>query len=76
MHSIGYIHRDLKPANILTGIGKKENIIYLIDYGLTKKNNESHWNMGGGAIGKRKMAGTPIYAAINAHLASAGNLYT
>ena len=40
MHSIGFIHRDLKPANICVGLGKKENTIYLIDYGLTKKLNE------------------------------------
>lgn len=37
MHDIGYVHRDLKPANIMIGIGKKENLIYLIDFGLTKK---------------------------------------
>jgi serine/threonine protein kinase len=40
MHQIGYIHRDLKPANIMVGLGKKENIIYLIDYGLAKKKSD------------------------------------
>lgn len=37
MHDLGYIHRDLKPANIMIGLGKKENTIFLIDFGLTKK---------------------------------------
>lgn len=37
MHELNYIHRDLKPANMMIGLGKKANIIYLIDFGLTKK---------------------------------------
>lgn len=37
MHDLGYVHRDLKPANIMMGTAKKENIVYLIDFGLTKK---------------------------------------
>lgn len=40
MHEIGYIHRDLKPANILIGLAKKANLIYLIDFGLSKKLND------------------------------------
>ena len=36
LHSQSYIHRDIKPDNML--IGKKDpHIIYLIDYGLSKK---------------------------------------
>lgn len=37
MHNLGYVHRDLKPANIMMGLGRKENTVYLIDFGLTKK---------------------------------------
>lgn len=43
MHTLGFIHRDLKPANILMGVGKKENVVYLIDFGLTKKKNEVNY---------------------------------
>lgn len=41
IHKFGYVHRDLKPANIMVGKnGKGEmSIIYLIDFGLTKKQN-------------------------------------
>ncbi|CDW90051.1 protein kinase domain containing protein [Stylonychia lemnae] len=70
IHDIGYVHRDLKPANIMIGLGKRENTIYLIDFGLTKKLTQvSMAYMGNNTIA-RKMAGTPIYSSINAHLAT------
>ena len=37
MHDAGYIHRDIKPENITIGTGKKQNTVYLIDFGLTKR---------------------------------------
>jgi len=37
MHKMGFIHRDLKPENFLIGHGKKNNMIYLIDFGLAKR---------------------------------------
>jgi casein kinase 1 len=38
-HKFGYVHRDLKPANIMVGKNNKNelSLIYLIDFGLTKK---------------------------------------
>jgi serine/threonine protein kinase len=43
IHSQGYIHRDLKPANIVIGHDPSEvNFIYLIDFGLAKKENSTN----------------------------------
>lgn len=43
IHSLGYIHRDLKPANVVIGNESKEaHFIYLIDFGLAKKENSTN----------------------------------
>ena len=42
LHSFHYLHRDLKPENILIGRGKFSHLIYLIDFGLSKKFKKSN----------------------------------
>lgn len=43
IHSQGYIHRDLKPANVVIGNESSEaHFIYLIDFGLAKKENSTN----------------------------------
>ena len=37
MHSKNYVHRDIKPENLLIGLGKKQNMIHIVDFGLTKR---------------------------------------
>ncbi len=58
----------------MMGHGKKENMVYLIDFGLAKKFNEFNGfrRYGNGSSATRKMAGTPIYTSINAHMATGG----
>ena len=75
MHKLGYLHRDVKPANIMVGRGKNVNVIYLIDFGLSKKLEECNGGYSYSGSKPKKMAGTPIYASINAHMATGGNLY-
>jgi casein kinase 1 len=43
IHSQGYIHRDLKPANVVIGNDTTEaHFIYLIDFGLAKKESSTN----------------------------------
>ena len=37
LHEKGIIHRDIKPENFVIGPKNKERLIYLIDFGLSKK---------------------------------------
>lgn len=76
IHEAGFIHRDLKPANILLGLGKNQYTVYLIDYGLTKRISESVTNTESysPSTKPKKMAGTPVYASINAHMATGGKI--
>lgn len=37
LHSKNFIHRDIKPDNFTIGLGKKANMIHLIDLGLSKR---------------------------------------
>lgn len=70
-HSLGYVHGDIKPANIMFGRGRKKNLVYLIDYGLSKQ--ESVWEKPNipphvHQAQNLRLNGTPLYASINAHL--------
>ncbi len=37
MHSKNFVHRDIKPENILIGHGKRQHLVNLIDFGLSKR---------------------------------------
>jgi len=37
MHGKEFIHRDIKPDNFLIGRGKRENVVHVVDFGLTKR---------------------------------------
>ena len=68
IHNIGYIHRDLKPENFLIDLHVRDNTIYLIDFGLSKKyidfNTKSHIPF----KKEKPIVGTIKYISINTHL--------
>ncbi|KAG9140928.1 hypothetical protein Leryth_010449 [Lithospermum erythrorhizon] len=55
VHSKSFLHRDIKPDNFLMGLGRRANQVYIIDFGLAKKENKN-------------LTGTARYASMNTHL--------
>ena len=65
LHEKGIIHRDLKPENFVIGPKKKERIIYLIDFGLSKK--ISNDKILPTIKADRNIIGTMRYISMNTH---------
>ncbi|GFG32844.1 hypothetical protein Cfor_06342 [Coptotermes formosanus] len=68
IHSRNFIHRDIKPDNFLMGLGKKGNLVYIIDFGLAKKYRDGRSHQHIPYRENKNLTGTARYASINTHL--------
>lgn len=75
IHSKNFIHRDVKPDNFLMGLGKKGNLVYIIDFGLAKKYRDARTHQHIPYRENKNLTGTARYASINTHL-GIGTKYT
>lgn len=65
LHEKGIIHRDIKPENFVIGPKNKERLIYLIDFGLSKK--ISNDKIIPSVKVDRNIIGTMRYISMNTH---------
>ncbi|MEQ2199865.1 Casein kinase I isoform epsilon, partial [Xenoophorus captivus] len=59
---------DVKPDNFLMGLGKKGNLVYIIDFGLAKKYRDARTHQHIPYRENKNLTGTARYASINTHL--------
>ena len=67
IHKEGIIHRDLKPENLLVTKNIRDGLIYLIDYGLSKKYKDVKNDIHIPFRNDRPLTGTLRYISINTH---------
>ena len=65
IHSKNYLHRDIKPENFLVGY-PDSSVIYLIDFGLSKKYRSSRTGKHIKSLKIKKIDGTTNFLSLNA----------
>ena len=68
IHSMYIIHRDIKPENFLIGNEKNNSIVYLCDFGLSKKFRDTKTGMHIPYKCEKKFLGTLSFSSIYTHL--------
>lgn len=67
-HSKQFVHRDVKPENFCMGSGSRSDILYLIDYGLSKRYSDPKSGAHIAFREGKQLTGTARYASLNTHL--------
>uniref|UniRef100_A0A1I7TEH8 non-specific serine/threonine protein kinase n=1 Tax=Caenorhabditis tropicalis TaxID=1561998 RepID=A0A1I7TEH8_9PELO len=65
-HHMGFLHRDIKPGNFCIGAGAKQDLIYILDFGLARKYRLPNGQVRPPRL-KTKMVGTPRYCPRASH---------
>ncbi|KAH7302657.1 hypothetical protein KP509_23G081700 [Ceratopteris richardii] len=68
VHSKSFLHRDIKPDNFLMGLGRRANLVYIIDFGLAKKYRDPSTHQHIPYRDNKNLTGTARYASVNTHL--------
>jgi len=66
IHKKGFVHRDIKAHNFVVGKGEKRGVVYIIDFGLSKKyvtKTGEHIPFQNG----KTLVGTARYASVASH---------
>jgi serine/threonine protein kinase len=68
LHNKHYLFRDIKPENFLVGLHDNSHIVYIIDFGLSKKYRDPRTLIHIPYKEDKNMTGTIRYTSLNSHL--------
>lgn len=68
MHTQNFLHRDMKPDNFLVGLNTKRSVVYMIDFGLSKRYRDPKTNEHIPYRDNKSLTGTARYASVNTHI--------